>query len=665
MDVKWYVNRLGRMSPGEVAWRVGRAFSQMRAKAARDARSARYEKCDGQPDGLPAALDRVRFYGLADVTPEDVPQAWVDRTVAAAERLLQHRHTIFALKDVYLGHPIRWNREHKRGIDLPLEFGLWMDYRDVAAFGDCKYIWEPARFQHIITLAKAYYLTGDERFAREVVEQIAGFMEQCPYLLGAHWAMAMEAGIRLISVSWAAMFMKGYLRNDAQACRLISRFVASHADFVAANLSFYSSANNHLIGELAGLFLAGVCFSHLPNMQRHLAAAYRIAGREIVRQFYSDGVNCEQSTCYHISCYQSFLLMGLLGRDNDLPFGREFWARLEGGTRFIAEMTCGDLTIPQIGDNDDGINISLSERRDNWVQSLLAVGTALFGGADFTARTQEFDETAFWLLGKSGRSKYDSVAPAEKVRSSVAFEQGGYYLLRSGPPAEVTVVFDCGPLGMGAIAAHGHADALSVLLHAHGREFLIDPGTYTYAANDPWRNHFRSTAAHNTLVVDGQDQSEMAGPFLWTRRAEARVEQWAPGGQVDRVCGWHDGYRRLPDPVTHRRTVELDKAALVLSVRDRIEAGGRHEVAQYWHVSPQCDVERIGENALQITNDGRAIRLIADPKLSCEVLRASDDPRAGWVSRSYDEKVPTNTLVCRATIEGNQEFATRIELTCS
>src|SRR5690606_4806822 len=128
------------------------------------------------------------------------------------------------------------------------------------------------------------------------------------------------------------------------------------------------------------------------------------------------------------------------------------------------------------------------------------------------------------------------------------------------------------------IAAHGHADALSFTLSVDGRELFVDPGTYAYHTQARWRAYFRGTAAHNTVRVDGEDQSEPGGNFLWLRKARAGCSLWLSSAQKDTFEGWHDGYLRLPDPVKHRRLLELDKAARILVVEDTLEMSEAHDV---------------------------------------------------------------------------------------
>lgn len=662
MKILWYCRRLKAMCPGEIFWRIKRLLWQTSATFLRKRWESRYEKDCAGPSKISETINNIKFYGLSDIRPEDVPQKWMNGTVAAAEKLLRHRYNYLALGEISLGEEINWNREYKRGINTPLLFGPWMDYRDSKSYGDFKYFWELPRLQHLITLAKAYYLTSDEKCAEEVVKQIESFIKQSPYLRGVNWIMPMEASIRLISISWVTAFLREYLMRDKHACGLIQRIVRTHVEYVAKNFSAYSSANNHLVAEAAGVFIAGICFSQLDGMNKHRRNAYDILCREIAHQFYQDGVNREQTTHYHIACYNCFLLAGLLGRDNGLDFPAEYWKALEKAADFVCAFADSDNSIPHIGDSDDGKMVVLSEAETNAAQSLLAAASVLFNRADLKTKAKSFDEMSFWLLGKNGRDKFGSLKNAESVLATNKFEHGGYYILNSNKGSKVKMIFDCGPLGFESIAAHGHADALSFILNAHDRPYFIDTGTYTYIADNPYRNYFRSTRAHNTIVIDGKDQSQTAGPFLWTQKADSFVEQWVSNEHCDEVAGNHNGYHRLQDPVTHRRAIKFDKEQEAITLDDYLEMKAGHKIEQYFHLAPACNVENINSNIWEITNAGKKIKLAVDNKLNCRVYIGSENPICGWFSCCYDRKIPIHTIVCYGTFLGNQHFTTNIRL---
>jgi hypothetical protein len=190
----------------------------------------------------------------------------------------------------------------------------------------------------------------------------------------------------------------------------------------------------------------------------------------------------------------------------------------------------------------------------------------------------------------------------------------------------------------------------------------VDPGTYDYFSHPAWRAYFRSTRAHNTLVVDGLDQSVMLGPFLWGPRAHARCIAWEPRNQGGKVTGEHDGYTRLADPVLHRRTLELDDRSRILSIQDDIVASGTHEVAAYFHLAEDALLSAEKPNRYRIAVGGGTVTLEMDPRLAVDVLTGSDEPIGGWVSRGYHRKIPSTTLIARGHCEGKSSYVSRIDI---
>jgi len=658
--VLWYYRRLKAMGPSEILWRVRRLAWQIWARLNRKRWDNRYRRLCATSAEM---VDKVNFYGLSGVSPSDVPQEWTDSAIAAAERLLQHRFNYLALGEIALGDEINWNHEYKRDIDTPLVFGPWMDYRDTESYGDFKYFWEVPRLHHLITLAKAYYLTGDAKYAEEVLDQLGQFVSQTPYLLGVSWTMPMEPAIRLVSISWITAFLKEYLRNHAEARSLIEQMVRSHVYYIVKNYAAYSSANNHLVAEAAGVFIAGICFAHIKGMKTHCDEALRILSEQIEHQHHPDGVNKEQAIHYQMFAFDFFLLAGLLGRDNGFDFPREYWQTLEKSAEFIATMCDDHGHVLHIGDSDDGKAIVLSEPPTTEVENILSTSAVLFQREDFKRKADRFTEMSFWLTGKEGKKQFDGLN--EKTAGnfdSRRFDQGGYYVLTGGKKSQTELIFDCGPLGLGSLAAHGHADSLSFILSAYGQPYFIDPGTYTYVADNPFRNYFRSTAAHNTVEVDRQNQSQIAGPFLWNHKARSYLEEWTSDASQGRVVGWHDGYQRLRDPVIHRRSIEFNKMSEIVKINDVLEAVSSHEMAIYFHLAPRCEIDRVEKTRWLITNDNKTVELVIDDKLNCKVFNGSEEPLAGWASSAYDHKVPTNTLVCEGAFEGKQSFTTLIRM---
>ena len=240
---------------------------------------------------------------------------------------------------------------------------------------------------------------------------------------------------------------------------------------------------------------------------------------------------------------------------------------------------------------------------------------------------------------------------------------GGYYILGTDfeTPREMRLVADAGPLGYREIAAHGHADALSFTLSIGGVEMLVDPGTFAYHTEARWRGYFRGTSAHNTVRIDGADQSQPGGNFMWLRKANAGCSAWSSGATRDSFEGWHDGYGALADPVMHRRRIELDKRARAIALEDTLEMKGGHEVELFLHCAEGSRVEAI-PGGYAVTREGQALRITLPDLAGGEstVLEGSEAPIGGWVSRRFDRKVAAPTLVWKARLAGDSCLRTSI-----
>ena len=135
--------------------------------------------------------------------------------MVAADRIADGWLDVFALKDVDLGTPPRWNRDPKTGIEAPLAFGKLLDYRDPDLVGDIKYLWEPNRHLHLVTLAQAWSMTGEAKYAEALREQLESWFIACPHPMGANWASSLEAGIRLAnwSLAWQLLEQKKFFER--------------------------------------------------------------------------------------------------------------------------------------------------------------------------------------------------------------------------------------------------------------------------------------------------------------------------------------------------------------------------------------------------------------------------------------------------------------------
>ena len=636
------------MTPVEVAHRALRAV-QARAEGAGMVRAP-----------APAAPELTvsgKHWVHADPGVDPAPY------MAAAQRIADGRMDLFAMRDVELGLPPRWNRDPKTGIEAPLEYGKLLDYRNPDVVGDIKYLWEPNRHLQLVTLAQAYALTKERRYYDALAEQLDSWFIACPYGRGPNWSSALEAGIRLINWSIAWQLVEPVIDADFRDRWL--RSVYEHAHFVRHWFSAHSSANNHLLGEATGLFIAGLTWPHWPEMREWTAAAKSILEREALAQTAPDGVNREQAVWYQQFVLDMLLVALLAGKANGEWFSPDYESRIEAMMDYLASLIDVGGNLPMFGDADDGYLMRLDQDpAHSPFRSALALGALLFRRGDFKLKAGALDDKARWLLGSGAGAQYDSLeAETTRLPLRQSFPEGGYYILGAefDTPQEIRCVVDAGALGYTSIAAHGHADALSFILSVGGREFFVDPGTYAYHTLERWRQYFRGTAAHNTVRVDGLDQSEQGGNFMWVRHARAGCGLWLSSGEKDTFEGWHDGYTRLADPVKHRRLVELDKGARRLLIEDSLEMAAAHEIELVFHCAEQCRVTPIS-GGYAIERDGTALELTLPAGGAAEVYCGSLEPLYGWISRGFDRRQPASTIVWRAKLSAPALLRTEIKL---
>src|SRR6202166_983148 len=264
------------------------------------------------------------------------------------------------------------------------------------------------------------------------------------------------------------------------------------------------------------------------------------------------------------------------------------------------------------GDDDGGRLWNPRRNRTEQMTDPLALGAVMYSREFSAAR---LTEEAIWLFGNPAVEKL-ARAKTNPVARSLAFPDGGLYVLADSQPYAQAVVMDAGPQGIGR-SGHGHADALSLRLTMDGRGWLVDSGSGVYISKDPAdRNALRGTGAHNTMRVDGVDQAIADEPFSWTHIPSTLVENWIVGKSFTSFVGSHNGYARLADPVVHRRHV-LKIAGGLWLVRDIAFGRTEHELEIRWHFAPDLEVQAVGSGRVEVSRSRSTSGTVSDePRLS-------------------------------------------------
>jgi hypothetical protein len=632
------LSRLFQMSPAELAIR-GRQALDRRLDRLTDARGGAFP---GRGRGLVdvetfrrSAGERF-FAGPAGERPRSLPPASVAETIAGAERLLGKRFDLLGYRDLFFGDPIDWHADPVAGRRAPAVHWTRLDHLDAGAVGDHKVVWELNRHQWLVRLAQAYRLTNDERYTRALLDTVSDWMRANPQGIGINWASSLEVAFRLMAWTWAlVLFRRSPLLTEAAFGPLVSA-VRAHAGYVEKYLSHYFSPNTHLTGEALGLFYAGVVFAELPRARRWRTLGASILVAESERQVHADGVYFEQSTCYQRYTVEIYLHFLLLAARTGMPVPPEVGERVQRMVDVLLALRRPDGSMPAIGDADGGRLLPLATRAPDDDRPLFSTAAAVFHRADYAWAAGGLAPETVWMLGDEGARAFDALRPAPPAAAaSRLFPHGGYAVMRADWQAHAHhVIVDAGPLGCPVSGGHGHADLLGVQCSAFGEPFIVDPGMSGYTADPVWREHFRSTAAHSTVTVDGQPQAATAGPFRWHHRPAARVQRWLSTDTVDLLDGVSDAYARLADPVTHRRRVLFVKPRYWLIVDDLL-GGSTHRVDVGFQLAP-LPVDADGSPWVRAhggAGAGLLLRAFSAVPLRTDVIE-------GWVAPDYGRRQP-------------------------
>ena len=527
-----------------------------------------------------------------------------EKIAARAERVCSHHFDLLGYDDLDYGEQIDWHLDLVHGKTAPRKPFHRVEFLDFDEVGDSKVTWELNRHQHFVTLAKAYRLTRDERFAKEILAQWHSWHAQNPYPIGINWASSLEVGFRSLSWIWMHAFLEGTKVFTGEFHREYLRAQAVNGRHLERYLSTYFSPNTHLLGEGVALFFLGTVCAGLVGAQRWKSRGWKIVLEESERQVNPDGLHFEQSTYYHVYALDFFLHAALLASANGLTLPAKFEQTLERMMNALFLMGSAGPP-PRFGDDDGGRLFDPARNRDEHLLDPLATGSILFGRGDFKALSRELREETIWLLREGGVAQWDRLEPKAVVLRADNLQDGGIFVLAA--PTSSTQLIIRGGQSTPQSRGHSHADALSLCMQGSGRALLIDAGTYDYLGKRRERNLYRGTSMHNTLTVDGQDQAEPDGPFSWKQEIAVRTEQWISGETFDLFAGAHGGYSRLPHPVQHRRWVVVLKSGVFL-VRDRVEGEGEPRLELSWRLAP--DLQLIQEHLFRLKKSSQGLAVL-------------------------------------------------------
>lgn len=682
-DFRWYFNRLRAMSILEIRWRL---------------EQKRIEKTERKTFGKrQVKVTEKVFYTEKETLifhEEKLPISGARWEACIGDTEMQNFSTEIPLLGGYRYETYKkdWHAGFQTQQKWPLIFSYDLDYKQRDDIGDARTNWELNRHFQFALLACNYYQTGDRKCIKELSDLFHDWNEKNPFLYGISWTSVMEVAIRDMNWIYTLGFLKGAAQGmekeavrdggmgradasgmsgqGAQAiaalCDQLRIGIINMTCYISSHYSRYSSANNHVIVEAAAMGLAGIVM----GCEEWLETAWDILRIEIPRQNYRDGVNQEVSLHYQSFFMEAVGLLILAMQKNAIGIPQNWRNILVKMSRYLSDCQgeYGETIV--FGDDDAGKILDLEG-----IQTACMVGGKESDGSlsECSLNHRNHYQYVLQLMSLILPERYVEtiadqtllcIVPPQQIqgifrkpyyhnRKSICYPEGGVSILRSGD-GRALIGIDHGPLGFGSIAAHGHADALSFQMYLDGEEVFADPGTYIYHIDLENRNAFRRTENHNTVTVNGQDQSEMLGAFLWGKRAQVKLlrHNLADQSYENYVEAEHDGYAL----VMHRRRFEFD-GKRCLKIYDTLSSGKEEiEFQSHFLLGYGCRAaERAIGNYEIVTERGNKVGIqITGESLKIAIID-------GWISREYGVRKRVEKIQVSGKAKKDVTLMTKIE----
>lgn len=582
----WYWHRLRAMGTAELAAHARRKIHQV-------------------SDNLWAGR---RFASVADIPPgryfpelpfvHRAPEELQERVRKDLADILAGRWVAFGQTILQVDNPPKWHKDYLAGVDMATDRPALRLHHRLEGKADIKLIWEPSRWYSLVRLAQAACLLADESAASACLKWLNHWVEKNPPFYGWNWLSGLETGIRLIQFAWIDLLLSGMASGETPArqarhdtlARLRARILPPHLWYTWRDRSFGSSANNHLIGELAGLIVTLVRWPDLARWAAPLDTLQPLWEREVLAQFAPDGGNREQALNYHLFswefCWQTRLALTAAGR----AVSPDVEDRLRTSAAFFTNVQV-EQNQWDYGDSDNAYVTPLFQ---NWPQA-----TAEWHA--WLRREPSGASIRYWI----GDPPKPFLSPIVRAGAKgwQIYSESGYALCRSD---DWVLRWDLSPLGYLRTAGHGHCDALHLSVWFRGEPLLIDPGTGAYHADRKLRDYLASWEAHNGPHSSSNPVPVRSGTFLWTEpHGTPRVVKTTESEMTAEL--------ELPHGLMRRSIAR--GADLGWEIHDAFvprHASGEDQTIVFWQFAPGWELIEAGRGEFRLASQHSELKLEFD-----------------------------------------------------
>lgn len=623
--IQWYITRLRAMDVKEIFWRIDQKILEQK------------EKKKFKNSNI-SVIDKLLYSSLNGIKG-NFEEGKIGINSSNTRYSLNSNLFLFNLCE-YEDVKNKWSYGFNSDKAWPKQFAYDLSYKQNDEIGDARTNWELNRHYQFAILAKNYFITKNLKYINELQELFYSWNEENKFLMGISWVSVMEVSIRALSwiISLEFLYMSD-LDKDLKLLRDLNTGILNMVEYTNKHHSKFSSANNHLIVEMAIIGISGVIYGKNEWYEK----AISILNEQLFCQNYVDGVNKEHSLHYQCFVMEAVTLLMLILKRNDIQFPDSWDELLAKMSKFIADNMDTNYSVFQLGDCDEGKLLDLNGSQSNHYKYVLEL-TSVYLKRKYVS-LKEVHENINWLYSEKEIVEIEQVYENNKLK---CYQHGGYTIIKHSEVDNILLVFDHAELGYGNIAAHGHADALSFNISVNGYKVFIDPGTYIYHVKIDERNYFRRTINHNTVCINNKDQSELRGSFLWGRKAHAHIKQCELNINNEVISAWHDGYT----PIIHERRLSFGKPNILI-IDDHLD-GENFDWCFTLMLHPDINITQIIKNKVILTTGNNdKIFLIADG--GDEFLQEDI-----FVSETYGCKVSSKALRIRGYSASDKNLTVKI-----
>lgn len=561
-----------------------------------------------------------------------------------AEQLAQGQWPFFSRLTAENGFPPNWQRNPFADTS-PFPLTHWSQLDEFGA-GDIKIVWETSRFGWVYTLVRAYWRTGDERYAAWFWQLVEDWMTHNQPNQGVNWKCGQETSLRVMACCFG---LYGFLHSPettAERVWSLGQLMAVSGERIEANLAYaLSQRNNHGISEGMGLWTLGALFPELKAADRWEAKGREALETQAQTLIYDDGSFAQHSVNYHRLMLHDYLWCVRLAEIHGRPFSRQLKERIAQAGNWLYQLQAGQQgELPQYGQIDGALILPLNTCDFQDYRPVIQA-THYLTTSERCYADGPWDEDLLWLFGPEALPVV--VNPPQQADFSA--REGGYYTLRT---AEGMAFTRCGAFK----DRPAQADMLHMDVWYRGYPVALDAGTYSYHAPPPWNNPLAETQYHNCVTVDGLAQMNRAGKFLWLPWLHGRVDgqQQSADGALAYWQGYHDGYERLPAPVAYQRGIARfgDSSWLVVDDLCSVE---RHDYRLHWLLADWPFTWHEAEKHLLLETPAGAYHVymgvIGAETAVSSLVRADEASPRGWQAPSYYSRSPALSIDLTVTAQ--------------